>query len=456
MALFQTHTENRTIGNIPGESGAPVVGLTLELLRDPQKVSDRLVSKYGHVYWTSAFGRKTVTLLGPDANEFVLMDRGKNFSSKGGWDPLLDKLFPNGLMLRDFDDHKAHRRIMQVAFKQPAMMSYVARLNEGINKGLHNWEEKGDFRFYPAIKELTLNTAASVFLGMQLGPEADRLNTAFYDSVQAAVSVVRAPIPGTKMWKGVRGRKWIENYFREQIPLRRGSDGDDMFTLLCNAVDDDGNRYSDDDIVDHMDFLMMAAHDTLTSSITTMIYKLCEFPEWQEEARKECRSLGLGPDELPYESLAELQIVEWCFKEALRMNPPVPSIPRRTVREVEFDGYKIPANTPVNVSPGFTHRMSDIWTNPDNFEPDRFSAQRAEDRQHKFAWVPFGGGAHMCIGLHFAYMQMKVFMYQLLMKYEFKLDDGYVADFQIMPIPKPKDGLPIHLRPLKETEKEAA
>lgn len=441
---------NPRLNGIPGEPGLPLVGKSLDLLRDPAAVSDDMVSKYGRVYWSNAFGRTNVTLLGPDANEFVLMDRERNFSSKGGWNPILGRLFPNGLMLRDFDDHRAHRRIMQVAFKQPAMQAYIEKLNEGIRQGLDRWRAKGDFRFYEAIKQLTLNTAASVFLGMPLGPEADKVNRAFFDSVQASVSVIRTPIPGTKMWRGVQGRKFLENYFSEQIPLRRGSTATDMFTLLCNAVDDDGNRYTDADVVDHMDFLMMAAHDTLTSSITTLIYHLCRNPDWQEAARRECAALGLPGDNLPYERLGDVQIVEWCFKEALRINPPVPSIPRTAVRDFEFGGYTIPAGTAIAISPGYTHRMPELWHNPDNFEPDRFSDQRAEDRRHKFAWVPFGGGAHMCIGLHFAYMQTKVFMYQLLLNYRFHLDDGYEADFQIMPIPKPKDGLPIHLRPLKD------
>lgn len=438
------------LNGIPGEAGLPLVGKSLELLRDPARVSKEMVSKYGKVYWSNAFGRTNVTLLGPEANEFVLMDRDRNFSSKGGWDPILARLFPNGLMLRDFEDHRAHRRIMQVAFKQPAMVNYVEKLNEGIHQGLSRWQAQGDFKFYNAIKQLTLNTAASVFLGMPLGPEADRLNQAFFDSVQASVSVIRRPIPGTKMWRGVQGRKFLEQYFRGQIPLRRGGEGSDMFTLLCNAVDEDGNSYTDDDIVDHMDFLMMAAHDTLTSSITTLIYQLCRHPDWQDAARRECAALNLAPDNLPYEHLADLQIIEWCFKEALRMNPPVPSIPRRAVRDVQFGGYTIPAGTTVNISPGYTHKMPELWSNPHSFEPDRFSEQRAEDRKHKFAWVPFGGGAHMCIGLHFAYMQTKVFMYQLLLNYRFHLDEGYEADFQIMPIPKPKDGLPIHLRPLED------
>ena len=459
--MAETHIpkDNTSIDHIPGEYGLPIVGNTLKLLKNPRKVSDYMYRTYGPIYRNHSFFRKSVTLLGPEANELVLMDRGRNFSSKHGWDPMLAAFFPNGLMLRDFDDHKAHRRIMQVAFKNSAMQNYVARLNEGIQHGLKQWEGVDDFHFFPAIKELTLNTAASVFLGMGLGPEADRLNQAFIDSVLAAVAVIRAPIPGTKYKRGLDGRKYIEKYLRDQIEDRRGSDAQDMFTLLCNATDEDGNSYSDDDIVDHMDFLMMAAHDTLTSSVTTLIYHLSLNPDWQDTLRKECNSLGLEKGApIPYEKLDELEMVQWAFKEALRLQPPVPSIPRRTVRDVEFGGYTIPANTPVNISPGFTHKMEEYWTNPHNFEPDRFSEQRGEDKKHKYAWVPFGGGAHMCIGLHFAYMQMKVFMYHLLTGYEFSVEDGYRADYQIMPIPRPKDGLPITIRPLTTADpaKEAA
>lgn len=456
MALFNGSAKNSSLAHIPGEDGLPLVGNTLAVLKDPKKVSDHLYGTYGPIYRSNVFFRQTVSLLGPEANEFVLMDRDRNFSSKQGWDPMLDQLFPNGLMLRDFDNHKAHRRIMQVAFKQPAMKSYVSHLNIGIRHGLKLWEDEGDFHFYPAIKELTLNTAASVFLGMPLGPEANQVNEAFMDSVLASVAVIRFPLPFTKFRRGVKGREFLVNFFREQLPKRRGSDAQDMFTLLCNATDDEGNGYSDDDIIDHMDFLMMAAHDTLTSSLSTLIYHLALNQEWQDTLRKECQSvaneLGLGPDDdLPYDSLDSLEMCQWAFKEALRLNPPVPSIPRQTTKEVEFGGVTIPANTTISVSPGFTHKMEEIWTNPESFEPDRFSDQRAEDRKHKYAWVPFGGGAHMCIGLHFAYMQMKVFMYHLLTKYEFSVEDGYQADFQIMPIPKPKDGLPINIRPIGAT-----
>src|SRR3546814_4902419 len=95
------------------------------------------------------------------------------------------------------------------------------------------------------------------------------------------------------------------------------------------------------------------------------------------------------------------------------MIPPVPVIPRRALRDFEFGGYRIPAGTNVGVNPSHTHRMADYWPEPEKFGPMRFSPEGAKGR-HKYAWVPFGGGAHMCLGLHFAYMQAKIFFHHVL------------------------------------------
>jgi cytochrome P450 len=194
-----------------------------------------------------------------------------------------------------------------------------------------------------------------------------------------------------------------------------------------------------------MNFLMMAAHDTLTSSLTSTVYYLAKNPEWQEWAREEVRAYGAAP--LAYERLGELERIEMCFKEAMRLNAPVPAIPRRAVKEFVFRNHRIPAGTQVGVNPMLTHRLPEIWPDPERFDPTRFTPENSKGR-HKYAWVPFGGGAHMCLGLHFAYMQAKAFFFQLLGSYRITVADGYEADFQMFPMPKPKDGLPLRLERL--------
>ena len=112
-----------------------------------------------------------------------------------------------------------------------------------------------------------------------------------------------------------------------------------------------------------------------------------------------------------------MRLTEMAFKEALRLKPPVPSMPRRAIRDFTFKGYAIPAGTMVGVNPLFTHHMPEIWPEPEKFDPMRFTDE-AQRNRHRFAWVPYGGGAHMCLGLHFAYMQAKCFARHFLQNLE--------------------------------------
>src|SRR5262249_5502220 len=141
---------------------------------------------------------------------------------------------------------------------------------------------------YPAMKQLTLDLAATAFLGADIGPEVEEINRAFVDMIAAAVAPIRRPLPGTQMSRGVRGRKRIVAYFSEPIPLRGAKPlGDDLFSQLCRATHEDGALLSMQDIIDHMSFLMMAAHDTLTSSLTSFIGELAAHPDWQQKLRDE-------------------------------------------------------------------------------------------------------------------------------------------------------------------------
>lgn len=436
----------RNLDHIPGEDGLPILGNTLSFLRDFRGFSRKMVSRYGKVYRSSGFGGRSVALLGADANELVMFDRDKLFSSEQGWGPLLNLLFPRGLMLMDFEKHRADRKTLSVAFKPEPMRYYAVALNDGIKQRVAEWSGK-EFAFYPAIKALTLDLAATAFLGIPWGPEADKINKAFVDMVQASVGVVRRPLPFTAMGRGVAGRKYLVDYFTKQVPERRAQGGQDIFSQFCCAKDDNGQYLSDDSIVDHMIFLMMAAHDTITSSLSTMMWELARHPEWQDRLREEMLRVSPAGEGVGHNSLNDLELTEWAFKEALRLIPPVPSFPRRALRDFEFGGYHIPAGTSVGISPAYTHMMEEYWPNPDAFDPMRFSPEQVRGR-HKYAWVPFGGGAHMCLGLHFAYMQAKIFLHHVLTQNRIEIEAGYEPDWALLPIPRPKDGLKLRFVPL--------
>ncbi len=208
-------------------------------------------------------------------------------------------------------------------------------------------------RFYPEAKQLTLDLAATSFFGRELGAESEPLKRAFIDMIAAVVTVIRTPLPGTPMARGVAGRKYVVDYLTREIAARRGGRGEDLFSELCRTTTEDGKLLTDQQVVDHMNLFMMAAHDTLTSSLTSFVWLLSTHPQWQAKLRQEIASLGLPRGApLPYERLDDMPLTEMAFKETLRLLPPVPSIPRRLVRDAEFGGYRLPAGTPVGDQPG--------------------------------------------------------------------------------------------------------
>ena len=438
----------KALRQIPGDEGWPFIGNTLKVLADPKGQVEQQAAKFGPIYRTNLFGNTSITLLGPEANELVLFDQARLFSSTHGWGPILGLVFPRGLMLLDFEEHRLHRRALSVAFKSGPMKSYLADLDRGIAARVKQWKDRpGEMLVYPAMKQLTLDLAATSFLGADIGPEVDQITRAFIDMVAASVAPIRRPLPFTQMGRGVAGRKRIVAYFAEQIPVRRArGGGEDLFSQLCQATHEDGALLSTQDIIDHMSFLMLAAHDTLTSSLTSLVGELAAHPEWQQRLREEVKGLGIDAnDPSSLDNLEKMPLSEMAFKEALRLKPPVPSIPRRAVRDFSFGGYTIPAGTQLGVNPLYTHHMPQIWPEPDKFDPLRFTDE-AQRTRHRFAWVPFGGGAHMCLGLHFAHMQAKTFARHFLQNLEVSLEPGYKADWQMWPIPKPRDGLKVKIR----------
>ncbi|MFN3713143.1 MAG: cytochrome P450 [Alcanivoracaceae bacterium] len=431
---------------VPGDAGLPLIGLSLAFMRDPITLMRARYDQYGPVSWASLFGIRMVQMIGPDANEFVLRNRDELFSNHQGWDYFIGKFFHRGIMLLDFEEHRWHRKIMQQAFNRDVLKAYIERMGPEIAAGIARWQPGDQFQVFKALKQLTLDLATDVFMGEELGPEADALNQAFIDTVRAGTSLIRFNLPGSRWAKGLRGRRVLEKFFRSRVAAKRQSSGSDLFSVLCRAETEDGERFSDDDVVNHMIFLMMAAHDTTTITLSNMFYYLGKYPDWQQRVRDD--SLAIGKPALGYDDMDAMANATLVMKESLRLCAPVPSMPRMTVKNVEFAGCFIPKGTMVNVSPYFTHYMEELWPDPFHFDPQRFGDERREDKVHPYAWVPFGGGAHKCIGLHFAELQVKAILHQVVQQFRWQVAPGYDMPVDTTSLPVPADGLPVKLERL--------
>jgi len=436
-------TPNRRLGHLPGDYGLPLFGHTWGMLTNGPRLTESMVARYGPVFRSSALFQRSVGLVGPDAAQFVLLDKERNFASRPAWNTILGGLFDNGLLLRDLEDHRSHRRALQQAFRKPVLDSYCLTLNRFLADGIASWPTDGYFDFYPAVKKLLLDNAIESFFGADPTRDVAPLNRAFIDMLDATLTLVRKPLPGTSWRRGVLGRKTLEAYLRSQLDARKSKPGSDFFSTLCTASAEDGGL-SDDEIIDHLMFLLFAAHDTTSSTLSSMIRILCQHPEWQLRLREEFRLTGEA--QLDLDQFGALPQMDWFFREILRLHPPVPAIIRRTVRECEWAGYRLPANTSVFLPVRYNHRLEGFWSSPQHFDPERWSPGREEHKRHSFQWLPFGGGAHKCLGLHFAEMQAKIFLFHLLRDYRIAPDPAHKPRTRHVPLEIPGNGLPVSLR----------
>ncbi|MEV0714048.1 cytochrome P450 [Asanoa sp. NPDC050611] len=431
---------------VRAKSAVPVIGGSLAYMHDPLTLMRQLYQRHGPVAPVTMPGRGPAAfILGPDACGAVLQNGDKAFVN--GWELLVGPFFHRGLMLLDGAEHKQHRRILQQAFTRSRLAAYTAALHPAVATELRGWEAASRFPAYTSLKRLTLNLATQIFMGghrIADPAELDRVNRAFIDCVQAAGAILRVAVAGNKWHRATRGRATLERFLTLQLPAARSAGGDDLFSVLTRVEDEDGTRFADTDIVNHMIFLLMAAHDTTTSTVSTAMYHLGRHPEWQDRVRAEVAPLGPTPTVSQLNALPDLDMV---IKECQRLVAPVPVLARRAVKDTVIAGRPVPAGTRAFACLQFSHYLPDLWTDPESFDPERFSPERAEDRSHRFAWAPFGGGVHKCLGMAFSNLEVKTVLAQILGRFRWSVAADYVPPMSNVSLPYPRDGLPVDLRP---------
>jgi cytochrome P450 len=363
-----------------------------------------------------------------------------------GYAKSLGHFYGGGLLLRDFEEHRFQRRVFQASFKNDAMKGYAELMNPIIARHIATWQNDPKFLFFPKIKETLLDIAAKVFFGIDdLGDDAQKLNQALIDIAEKGMMhIFPIDLPGFNFHRGIKAKQFADHFIGRMIPERRAGKGKDFMSYVVKEKDDHGEYFPDQDLIEHLTFLMFAAHDTTTSALSHLVMLLGQHPDIANKIREEMK--GIGKDFLEYDDLDKLPYTELAFLESLRLYPSVSMMTRRTIRECEMGGHRIPADTVLFLPPRFNHTMAKWWDNPMKFDPDRMGPERAEHKRHPFIFHPFGGGAHKCIGMHFAMMNAKCFLYQFLRAYNFETPPNYNPWMHVIPMPRPGDMLPLKLK----------
>ncbi|HRI65451.1 MAG TPA: cytochrome P450, partial [Polyangium sp.] len=230
----------------------------------------------------------------------------------------------------------------------------------------------------------------------------------------------------------------LDQYVADLIAERRRNPDatKDLLTRLLGAHDG-ADHMSDKQLRDEVLTLFVAGHETTAVSLSWSLYLLARHPQVYQQVQADVDAL---PNEPTVADLPRLGSVLRVFKESLRMYPPLPLYVRDTIEDIVVGGYEIPKGTPVLLSPYVTHHRTELWSDPDTFDPDRFLPQNEAGR-HRYAYIPFSAGPRICIGNHFALMEATIVLGALLRNFKFSLESDAEVDGEIDSALRPKGGL---------------
>ncbi|KAJ8670667.1 hypothetical protein QAD02_001926 [Eretmocerus hayati] len=168
-------------------------------------------------------------------------------------------------------------------------------------------------------------------------------------------------------------------------------------------------------IQEEVDTFIFEGHDTAAAGLTFALLLLAEHKAFQDRARAEVNEIfeRLEVNRLGYTEIAQLHYLEMCIKESLRLYPSVPFISRKLGQDLQLSKYLIPAGAIVHVHIYDLHRDANFWTEPNKFDPERFSPDTIGKR-HPYSYIPFSAGPRNCIGQRFAMMELKATIAYLL------------------------------------------
>jgi cytochrome P450 len=427
--------------------------LTKRMAHDPLPVLLDHYERYGPIFSIRMLHAKVVFMLGPEANHYVTVSHPQNFHWREGSFGDLIPLLGDGLLTIDGGYHDRTRRIMMPAFHRrqieaavDAMASEAAVALEALRPG-----ETADV--YEWMRNLAMRIAMRALLG--LDPDDGRHGAQAAEHFERALSFygtefhLRLRRDRRSPWQRMmRSRAVLDAIVGGEIERRRREpdpERHDILSLLITARDEDGSGFSDSEIRDQLMTLMFAGHDTSTSTLTFMLYELARHPQVLAQLQAEQDAVLGGQPPTPEQLERELPYLGMVLDEVLRLYPPAWIGPRRAVRDFEFAGRTVPAGAHVNYCSWASHRLPEVFADPEAFIPERFTRER-KAALSRGAYVPFGGGSRICIGKRFGQTEVKLVATMLLQHLRCELLPGRSMHVRQMPTLSPEGGLPMRVR----------
>lgn len=402
--------------------GLPLIGNTLEFQKDRKLMLERGYEQFGTMFSIQLVTQKMAILFGEEAARifFEKTDTALRMDKAYG---MLKALFGDIAFTAPPEFYRRQRPILHMPFKGSKMGGYLTIMEEEVTAWLTSLGNSGEIELVESLGPVIQNVAAHALMGKDFRQRVGRDFWEQYAYLGKALDVVLPPnLPLPKFIRRDRAKKRIRAMIQQVIDVRRQSDIEypDMLHDYVNARYEDGTPLTDDEVISLIMGLMFAGHETTLGQASWLVAELLLHPDYLATTQTEIDTLPTDRA-LSARDFSALPHLEWAVYETTRMHPSADTIFRYVEEDIEIGEYRIPAGWVVMLSSDVHQRLEEVFTQPDGYDPERFSPARAEDRAHKHAISGFGGGVHKCTGMNFANLEMSVITALLLRHFELEM-----------------------------------
>lgn len=460
--LFLVFRKKSSAPNLPpGKKGWPIIGESLEFVGTaksgcPEKFINDRTAKYSlEVFRTSLLGEDMAVFCGASGNKFLFSGQNKYVTT--WWPTSMKKvvIFPETMEKFNKDDPKKMRSFLPEFLKPEALQCYIPIMDSMTREHLESdWSPYKEVKVFPLTKNYTFALACRLFMNIKDPKVVSKFADPFA-RIAPGFTSVPINIPGTPFNKAVGGGKLIRQELlniirqrKQEISEGKDANARDLLTRLLTEADDDGSVFYEKNVSNKIIGLLIASHDTTSTSITVIVNYLASLPHIYERVYKE--QMEIAKSKAPGELLNwnDIQKMKYSWNvacESMRLTPPAQGAYREAITDFSFAGYTIPKGWKAFWTVYTTHKNPKYFPDPEKFDPSRFEGNGPAP----FTYVPFGGGPRMCPGKEYARLEILVFIHNLVTK--FKLEK-VIPDEKIIynPSPVPANGLLIRLQPLNQ------
>lgn len=413
---------------IPMAAGEPFLGNYREIQqKEILKFVEDLRLRYGDLVQFKVGPFPLIFVCHPDHLYHIFVKNSANYIKGARYD-LLRLLMGNGLVTSEGDLWRQQRRLIQPTFTPKAVLQFHQMMVAVTQKVIERWQPMANqiIDMDKEMMRLTMGVIGEAMFTVDLNEQASEVGEAFSAAFQyigdgtskAFIPPLYIPTPTNVRFK--RALQTIHRFIDERITYGREHPNDNnILTMLLQARDEETNAIMDEaQLRDEVITLFFAGFETTARTLTWAFYLLSQHQDKRRKLQTEVDTVLNG--RLPtIEDLYRLPYTRMVADETLRIYPPTGFVARQAVADDQLGEFHLPAGSILMISPHITHRLPDLWPEPEQFRPERFESGKLTDL-HKCAYVPFITGPRVCIGNNFALLEIVIAL--AMLSQQFVLD----------------------------------